>query len=502
MKDVLILQSKKRLLVGTSCRNSRATMESTPTRETEELRDEQDRTNHLTEDSDRRDDDSADEMEEFRPLRCRITLETLVPLALRVRDVGPEVTCEISPDPLFGSYNILYRLDFSDTVRWLVKLPVRAGDPGPWTEDDAFMIRSEVCTLRAVKERTAIPVPAVYAHDATFNNEICCPFILMEFLPGTPANRFWKQEHPPSKEGQDKRDRFLRSYAQCVSQLGRLSYNCDGYLDYDSATVQDTIYRMPSEDSPAGTLASVGLEQYCRNLTIGTMLSDLDADPDNLENGCIQLLSLLAKQLPVLYSTISDKPFVLMHADPDLQNVLVDNNGMVTGIIDWEGADVTHRVGGNLAYPPWLIRDFHPCIYWYSPEAGNPSKEDSPEELDRCRAVWRDAVGELFEDPVAKEKASRLARNSLFASTLSSACHDRGARFAIGARLVTAMMEPEDLREWLEDGDEDEAVLPEPGSNPDMNLGLNLKVVTRLMEDSLTPRLRELLKERFVRHCS
>ena len=54
--------------------------------------------------------------------------------------------------------------------------------------------------------------------------------------------------------------------------------------------------------------------------------------------------------------TLDGPPFILSHPDFDSQNVLVDDDGAITGIIDWDNVDVRPRQVAA-AYPMWLTVD-------------------------------------------------------------------------------------------------------------------------------------------------
>jgi hypothetical protein len=55
-----------------------------------------------------------------------------------------------------------------------------------------------------------------------------------------------------------------------------------------------------------------------------------------------------------------DDTFVLRHDDLDLQNILTDSDGNITGIIDWDGSLAMPRSIGTAAVPVFLRRDWFP----------------------------------------------------------------------------------------------------------------------------------------------
>jgi len=52
--------------------------------------------------------------------------------------------------------------------------------------------------------------------------------------------------------------------------------------------------------------------------------------------------------------------FVLQHSDLDLQNILVDEVGNVTGILDWDSSIAVPRSEGPASVPVFLERDWRP----------------------------------------------------------------------------------------------------------------------------------------------
>ena len=51
-------------------------------------------------------------------------------------------------------------------------------------DEQSGLLQREVDCLQLVKERTTVPVPTVFGHMASTQNEIGAPFMLMECLPG------------------------------------------------------------------------------------------------------------------------------------------------------------------------------------------------------------------------------------------------------------------------------------------------------------------------------
>jgi hypothetical protein len=83
--------------------------------------------------------------------------------------------------------------------------------------------------------------------------------------------------------------------------------------------------------------------------------------------GSSRLLGLIFDSPPFVNLSVltgfSDREtFTLRHNDLDLQNVLVDEEGNVTGILDWDGCIAVPRCIGSVAVPRFLCTDWLPRI--------------------------------------------------------------------------------------------------------------------------------------------
>ena len=146
----------------------------------------------FTEAQEPNDSEHPDPLEKFASVRANIDLTIIQEYASCVRrsraspkeyNVTPWVfECMTSRSPLHGSYNILFPLIFSDGVQWLFKVPSR-GYSGCWDDMAARALTSEAQTMRYLRQNS-IPVPEVYSFDASMDNALGCPFILMEYVQG------------------------------------------------------------------------------------------------------------------------------------------------------------------------------------------------------------------------------------------------------------------------------------------------------------------------------
>jgi len=109
----------------------------------------------------------------FASLVQRITIESIIALARRVRQkytIPENPNCSVRP-PTCGSYNLVYRLDFSDGVSWDLRIPRHTQD-GHYVGRVERFIRSEATTMTFLRITTSIPIPEIFDYDDTTQNEI------------------------------------------------------------------------------------------------------------------------------------------------------------------------------------------------------------------------------------------------------------------------------------------------------------------------------------------
>ncbi|KAL2023919.1 hypothetical protein VTK56DRAFT_696 [Thermocarpiscus australiensis] len=138
----------------------------------------------------------------------------------------------------------------------------------------------------------------------------------------------------------------------------------------------------------------------------------------------------MAPYLPVYDST---EGFVLCSPDFDSQNILVDDEGNVTGLIDWDHVQTVPPCVGYSCYPSWITRDWNPLMYGWPKLADS---ENSPQELDFYRAYYNQHIGVALgrEGDWAYTERSHLYQ-AVWIAILDGRC-----RLEICRKLVQAAM--------------------------------------------------------------
>ena len=190
------------------------------------------------------------------------------------------------------------------------------------------------------------------------------------------------------------------------AQAGSLNYNSDGGVcSFQPIRVPDL--KRISDNILEWQLGNKELDDGDYFLEIGPFDSDdgerdylmslLDQQPPatgKFGQGIYRLLRLFMEWMP---QDTTKGSFVISHPDLDLQNILVDESGAVTGLIDWDGVATVSQLAG-CTYPKWLTYDWDPWSYAY--RSGQPNVVrgrvvPSPRELKRYRRLYTDFLEQL-----------------------------------------------------------------------------------------------------------
>ncbi|KAK1765059.1 hypothetical protein QBC33DRAFT_180550 [Phialemonium atrogriseum] len=226
--------------------------------------------------------------------------------------------------------------------------------------------------------------------DTTGNNEIGAPYLCMSFVPGKPVSEVWFG--PSGTLSQEElRLRILASLSRVMAQFSRLTFNKMGSImeDGSGSTVIGPLYDWDEkEDGRLQVAASGPFDSTSAFLQQNEVASSNENVWDKAE---AKVVAAILGCLPTL-----DSPpgFVLCPHDFDSQNVLVDDEVTVTGLIDWDLAQTMPRIVGYARYPGWITRDWDPLMYGWPKTA---ESEDSPVTLERYRAYYNTDLGKALK---------------------------------------------------------------------------------------------------------
>lgn len=275
------------------------------------------------------------------------SLQAIESVCRRRLGIGPGDTCAVSFHAA-GAFNKLYLVATATPLLMRVSLPVH-----PHSKT-----RGEVATLQWVRDNTDIPVPKVVAFQDSNADEIGFEWILMELMPGSPAHRRWRAMSMRQKVA------FTSRLAEFQAQLSRCGDPDDtfrgiGTLNADAEESADGMTKtfVPGQlisheffmgdhlgyDIPRGPFRSS--HDWLRselNIIIVEQRAAIEKaeDEDDREDAeevlppAQKLLSLLPKVFPATHD--HHEVTAIWHDDLSLNNILVNDEGEITAIVDWE----------------------------------------------------------------------------------------------------------------------------------------------------------------------
>lgn len=350
----------------------------------------------------------------------------------------------------FGTYNLVAFIENVAATQpepgYVIRIPAH-GTLSHWTEEDAYMLEREVQLVEHIRRNTKVPVPRVLDYCSDCDNELEAPFILMTKLPGKSAYDIWfdlpyspsdafRNADVPSIATEKKRVNFLRSLARTMTELQTLSFDKIGMPlvseDGHTVTVAPSYYWGDDEedvDNASERPTFPSTQMYIQM----ALAKGFKVDPRAEKNprwyrqlGARKILNTVFAQ-PVFRKSLSTpETFTIHHNDLDLQNILVDREGNVTGIIDWDNSFAAPRCIGTSAVPIFLRSDWFPrythglCItphmgwneHYYRQiyaaamvEAGNPDAKYTLKS-----AIYQACTSALYEGGDYKDLIEKLVR--------------------------------------------------------------------------------------------
>ncbi|KAK4203378.1 phosphotransferase enzyme family-domain-containing protein [Triangularia verruculosa] len=220
--------------------------------------------------------------------------------------------------------------------------------------------RAEVATLRWVHENTTIPVPKVFGFDDNNENEVGFEWTLMELMEGTSAHRRWRNMSMEQKVA------FTRQIAKFQAELSGFGKPVSLFRSIGTLDIQEfaqggdaehlekvapgllvsheffmgdrlhyDVPRGPFHSSHDWLSAELNIILLAQTAVLGSTEDEDDReDAEEILPVARKLLSLVPKVFPVTL----DKPEItaLYHHDLHLNNILVNEEGEITAVLDWE----------------------------------------------------------------------------------------------------------------------------------------------------------------------
>ncbi len=171
---------------------------------------------------------------------------------------------------------------------------------------ERHMMRQEPGLHTLLHDKTSTPIPKIYAFDDT-HEIVDSDFLLMERLQGTTMSE---------ARGVNSK-KVLQSIGKCLRQVHALTAETYGYLgEHRPMTPQNT-----------------WVEAFV--IMWNKLIDDVEASGHYNDNEASFLRRLLDDHLSVFDHSVTS---CLLHMDIWVENILVDSNSRLTGLIDWDRA--------------------------------------------------------------------------------------------------------------------------------------------------------------------
>ncbi|KFX90998.1 hypothetical protein V490_06148 [Pseudogymnoascus sp. VKM F-3557] len=293
---------------------------------------------------------------------------------------GLEPTWSISPDPAAiaelikslgltnasisflaqGAFNKVYTVTSPENEDLILRLSLPV--------DPRFKTLSEVATMEWMRSNTSIPVARVIRYAESRANIVGCEWILMSTRPGKHLADTWRTMSYAAKEALVKRiagvwvelfRRPLRGVGNIYSsseekggppEVGRIvsmQFFWGGHIHQD-------VSRGPFSSSREWLLTRPGLYEYeCRDSLVkyeGKGRERMESDDEDEIEDAERTLDIVAR-LKVVVDKIfpagqvqqGDEESLFFHDDLSNHNVLVGDDGALTGVLDWECVSAVPR---------------------------------------------------------------------------------------------------------------------------------------------------------------
>lgn len=332
-----------------------------------------------TEDADDN-DASEDEDEDDSGPRCEFdiieavednTLTELVMSHCNLKDENPHAEvlrrCK-------GAYNFVAIVNVScgdETRAYVVRIPGHA-TLSHWTSEDEYMMEREVQLITHIRNNTSAPVAEVIYYSTNHENALGFPYILMTALPGKPAHSIWhdgdydnddlnliiQRADMPSTATEKKRITFLRSLAGVMAGIQNSSFEQGGMAVFTEgeSPLLGPMYSWAGDGSDKARQQKAF--RWTSQYALPSLTKHNKEDLTDAHRGAYKFFWLVFNQ--AVFKPARPETFTIHHNDFNLQNILVDDDGNVTGIIDWDGAFIAPRCMGAAAAPLFLQKDWMP----------------------------------------------------------------------------------------------------------------------------------------------
>jgi hypothetical protein len=273
--------------------------------------------------------------------------------------------CQLSRRPVFGAHDWIIFVQFEDKLEWVARIPLRSHDNRRQLPFDSELFKERyecmIATIDYVANHTHIPVPRIHHYDLSCNNVLLRPYILMDCLPGKPMSSILENLDD------EQIQHVVKQWAQYTMDLASLQFPQIGSLGKnDDETVVKQLLPVMHGAPPMielkdghGPFSSVADYIFAMsNLKKRVVTSGKVSDPHAYGN--FLRSSLVESLIPFfVLPEYLNGPFVLSHRTLDMQSILVDSSGRLSGILSWQNAAVL-PLQSHIRLPETLNMEFMP----------------------------------------------------------------------------------------------------------------------------------------------
>jgi hypothetical protein len=323
----------------------------------------------------------------------RIAVQEFLPLASAARGDGHH-SCRFGPRQ-GGTYNVVLLIIFDDGVEWFAKMP-RVPPVGDANHD---YLMSEYATLKFLQETLPkIPTPQVHGRCFNCNNPTKTPYFFMDKIPGLSfsnsiaAGTLNKTGVYETLRQLASLKKYMMEHSfQEIGSLTVLENTKERYVVERQLTSWNFFDYIPGEKHWTGPFCT-SIEYYARLLQISWTESQLRHPEPEAALEQWKLHSYLSSILPSFVGKETGR-FYLAHTDLNGANIMVDDKGNITGIIDWEFASTLPARAAE--HYPEFLSDEERFVYLFEDFYSDPRAE---------LRGWREFYAKQFQGDFAMEE--------------------------------------------------------------------------------------------------
>jgi len=289
------------------------------------------------------------------------------------------ISCSINSSKFAnGRVNLVFEIEFSDRIILIAR--VRTDDVGIWKLSDNELkssMETEVQTIQYIADHSDILVPTVLDFSIEKDNPVGTQYMIMTALSGQPLGRLWP-EIP-----EERQHLFFEQFARHIVQLSQLTFPAIGNVRYDGdvATVVEDV----NGDAPYYSSVHYVHETRTR-LNLAVVQDKTPGNEATVQDRQIAGWIMLQATLGTLLPDYSSGPFPIDHPDLHYNNILVDDQFNITGIIDWTGVSTS---------PQEIFATIHGFNAPFACQSGSEKYEQYRKSRDNFRRALKKAEDEI-----------------------------------------------------------------------------------------------------------